>query len=59
MSALGTAAGVATPAIDALIEIVHCMTGKDYAAEGRTLQRMGLSGMDAAGIRRALTKGFP
>jgi opine dehydrogenase len=58
MSALGAAAGIATPAIGALIEIVHCMTGKDYAAEGRTLRRMGLSGMDAAGIRQILAKGF-
>lgn len=58
MAALGTAAGVATPAIAALIEIVRCMTGTDYAAEGRTLRRMGLSGMDAAGIRQVLAKRF-
>jgi opine dehydrogenase len=58
MSALGNAAGIATPAIDALIEVVRCMTGKDYAADGRTLQRMGLSGMDATGIRQVLTTGF-
>lgn len=58
MSALGAAAGITTPAIDALIEIVRCMTGKDYATEGRTLQRMGLSGMNAAGIRHVLSEGF-
>jgi hypothetical protein len=42
MSEIGVAAGVKTPAIDALIEIVRNMTGKDFAAEGRTLERMGL-----------------
>jgi len=36
MSALGTAAGVRTPAIDALLEVVQSMTGKDFAAEART-----------------------
>jgi opine dehydrogenase len=58
MSALGTAAGVATPAIDALVEIVRCMTGKDYATEGRTLHRMGLAGMNAAAIRHVLAEGY-
>jgi opine dehydrogenase len=58
MSALGVGAGVRTPAIDALVEIVHHMTGKDFAAEGRTLERLGLSGMDAPEIRRVMDKGF-
>ena len=58
MSALGMAAGVRTPAIDALIEIVQRMTGKDFAAEGRTLDWLGLGGMDAAQIRRVVEAGF-
>ena len=33
MSALGRAAGVGTPAIDALVELGRKMTGKDFAAE--------------------------
>lgn len=57
MSALGAAAGVRTPAIDALIEIARCMTGKDFAAEGRTLERLGLGGMDAAPISRVVGAG--
>ena len=47
MSALGAAARVKTPAIDALIKIVRSMTGKDFAAERRTLERLGLAAMDA------------
>jgi hypothetical protein len=58
MSALGTAAGVRTPAIDALVELVRNMTGKEFAVEGRTLERLGLSGMDAPQIRRVVDKGF-
>ena len=58
MSALGRAAGVRTPAIDALVETVRNMTGKDFAAEARTLERLGLSGMDGPQIRRVMDEGF-
>ena len=59
MSALGAAAGVGTPAIDAVIEIVRSMTGRNFAADGRTLERLGLDGMDALQIRRVMEEGFP
>jgi opine dehydrogenase len=59
MSALGVAAGVNTPAIDALVEVVRSMTGKDFAEEARTLERLGLSGMDAPQIRTVVDEGFP
>jgi opine dehydrogenase len=58
MSALGAAAGVPTPAIDALVAIVRSMTGKDFAAEGRTLERLGLRGMSAVEIVRVTNEGF-
>jgi opine dehydrogenase len=58
MSALGAAAGISTPAIDALIGIVHNMTGKDFKLEGRTLMRLGLDGISAAEIRRVMDEGF-
>ena len=58
MSEICAAAGVKTPAIDALIEIVRSMTGKDFAVEGRTLERLGLSGMDAPQILRVMEEGF-
>jgi opine dehydrogenase len=58
MRALGAAAGVPTPAIDALVEIARAMTGKDFAAEARTLERLGLGGMDAARIIRVVEDGF-
>ena len=34
------------------------MTGKDFAAEGRTLDRLDLSGMDGPQIRRTMEEGF-
>ena len=59
MSALGAAAGVGTPVIDALVTLAQSMTGKDFAAEGRTLHRLGLAGMGARQIRRVVEEGFP
>jgi hypothetical protein len=58
MSALGAAAEVRTPAIDALVETVRNMTGKDFAAEARTLERLGLGGMGGPQIRRVMNEGF-
>ena len=58
ISALGAAAGVPTPAIDALVEVVRNMTRRDFAAEGRTLGRLGLSGMSPAEIQRVMDEGF-
>ena len=58
MSALGVAAGMPTPAIDALVEIARRMTGRDFAAEARTLARLGLSGMAASEIGRVMNEGF-
>ncbi len=58
MSALGAAAGVPTPAIDALIGVVRNMTGRDFADDGRTLARLGLNGLSAREIRRVMDEGF-
>ena len=58
MSALGAAAGVPTPAIDALIEVARHMAGKDFAAEARTLERMGLAGMHVSQIEHVIENGF-
>jgi opine dehydrogenase len=57
-SALGSAAGVRTPAIDALIGVVRYMTGYTFANDARTLDRLGLEGMTASQIRRVMQDGF-
>jgi opine dehydrogenase len=58
MREIGAAAGVKTPAIDALIEIVRAMTGKDFAGEGGTLELLGVNDMDAPQVRRVMDEGF-
>ncbi len=58
MRDLGGAAGVPTPAIDAVILMAQLLAGRDFAADARTLERMGLAGMDAAQIRRVVATGF-
>jgi opine dehydrogenase len=58
MSEMGRAAGVPTPAIDAVIRIAGIMAGSDFAADARTLDRMGLAGKDAGGIKQVMEMGF-
>jgi opine dehydrogenase len=58
MRALGEAAGVPTPAIDAVITLAQTLAGSDFADSARTLERMGLADMDAGEIRRTFAEGF-
>jgi opine dehydrogenase len=58
IAALGKAAGVAMPATQTLIGMTCLLTGDNYAATARTLDRMGLAGKDAAGIRKVVEHGF-
>ncbi|HSQ05617.1 MAG TPA: NAD/NADP octopine/nopaline dehydrogenase family protein, partial [Burkholderiales bacterium] len=57
-SALGSAAGVKTPAIDSLVQMIGTMTGWSFANDARTLEQLGLEGMDATRIRRIVESGF-
>ncbi len=58
IAALGEAAGVPTPLMRSLIDLVSRVHGVDHWRTGRTLERMGLRGRDAAGIRRAVQEGL-
>jgi opine dehydrogenase len=58
MRELGEAVGVPTPAIDAVIKVAQVLAANDFSADARTLDRMGLAGMDAGQIRRTLEVGF-
>jgi hypothetical protein len=49
---------VLTPRIDAVVEMATTLAGTDFVATARTIDRMGLVGLDAAGIRRTLVEGF-
>jgi opine dehydrogenase len=59
-SSLGNALGVNTPVIDGLIALSAVILSQDVWAEGRTLQRLGLSGLGAAEMRAyAVTGSYP
>jgi len=60
MAALARVAGVDTPVIDALITLGDAVTDRTHATDGRTLDRMGIAGLDAAELLAALHTGeFP
>ncbi len=56
-SSLGQALGVPTPTADALITLASEISGRDFPAEGRTLERLGLDGVPADEIRAVVTGG--
>jgi opine dehydrogenase len=58
IAALGEAAGVATPLMRMLIDVASRVHGVDHWRTGRTLERMGLGGRAAVGIRRAAEQGL-
>jgi opine dehydrogenase len=57
MVRLGEVCGVELPLTRAMIEIMGTMLERDYWAEGLSLDDLGLTGLDAAGMRRFLMSG--
>ncbi|QVL50130.1 MAG: NAD/NADP octopine/nopaline dehydrogenase family protein [Thiocapsa sp.] len=55
MAALGAAAGIETPLMDALIDLGSAILGRDFRAEGRTLERLGLAGLSPSQITAQLS----
>jgi len=53
-SSLGRALGVPTPLSDACVALASSLLGRDLRATGRTLESLGLDGLDAAGLRARL-----
>lgn len=58
LSELGRLAGVATPVIDAMIEICSALMDRDFRAEGLTLERVGLTDMAPEALHSLLQNGF-
>jgi opine dehydrogenase len=59
MAALGAAAGVATPVIDGLVALASAMLRRDFRAEGRNLDHLGLAGKTVPEIRAIAEAGPP
>ena len=57
-SSLGREIGVPTPVVDSLITLASVASGRDYAAEGKTLADWGLDGAGVAGLRAAAEQGW-
>ncbi len=55
---LGKVAGVPTPVTSAVIQIVQTLLQRDLEKEARSLDRLGLKGMDLKAIKKVLTEGF-
>ena len=55
--ALGQLLGVRTPTAESLIHLAETLLGRDFRTTGRTVERLGLAGKDAAALRRALEFG--
>jgi len=51
-ASIGDEIGFETPVIDGLVTIASAMLGRDFEAEGRTLERLGLAGAGLEGLRR-------
>jgi opine dehydrogenase len=58
-SEMGRAYDVPTPIMDALIVLGGALNGRDYRAEGLTLERLGLAGAEAANLEAYLRDGIP
>lgn len=59
MSSIGKKAKIPTPVCDALIAIASSMHQKDYYAEGRTLDRLGIGHYSVGELKSILKQGFP
>jgi opine dehydrogenase len=57
MAHLGEMLGVATPTIDALIELASLISQTDYRQTGWTLERMGIRGMTLGEILKYVEQG--
>lgn len=54
-TAVAAAAGVATPVADALIQLAGTIVGRDFRVEGLNADRLGIGGLDAHGLKEAVT----
>jgi opine dehydrogenase len=58
LSELGRLAGIATPTVDHVIQLACVATGKDFRAQGLTIERLGLGGRDCVGAMALLDRGY-
>jgi len=57
LSSLGEMLGVPTPTIDSIIHLASIINSEDYRQKGRTVESLGIGGMDADGLNHFLHEG--
>ena len=57
ISSLGKMLHIPTPAHDSVIELCSIINGEDYRETGRSVEKLGISGLDAAGLKKFLGDG--
>lgn len=57
LAALGAAAGVPCPTLEALITLAGAVQGRDYRASGRNLAALGLDGLDPVQVLQVVEEG--
>ncbi|MEV4732744.1 NAD/NADP octopine/nopaline dehydrogenase family protein [Saccharopolyspora sp. NPDC049426] len=57
LEGLADKAGVATPMVGSIINVMSTLSGKSFRRNGRTLERLGWADLDHGEIRRALNPG--
>ena len=57
-SSLGKMLGIKTPTFDSIIQLASVMNQVDYMTEGRTVEKLGLSGLDVKQINDFLYYGY-
>jgi len=57
-SSVARLAGVPTPLMSAFLAIGGAICGENFLADGRTLESLGLGGLDAAALQTLLREGF-
>jgi opine dehydrogenase len=57
MVSIGQMMGVDVPRMQTILNLAQFLTGEDFISNGRTVERLGLSGMNAAQIVRYVETG--
>jgi opine dehydrogenase len=57
MASLGDHLGVPVPTMSAIIHLANILANRDFISEGRTVERLGLAGLDVRQIRKLVEEG--
>lgn len=58
MASLGAHLGVPVPTMEGIIHLASILANRDFMSEGRTVERLGFSGLDVRGIRKLVEEGI-